>query len=209
MNEELQNILEKVRCMYQKYGIKSITMDDVSRELGISKKTLYQHVADKLDLVQKVMDLEIELRLNEFDSVFCCDKNAIEELVEMHRLVNLSMKEYNPSTDYDLRKYYPDIHKKMFEIRRKRMFENVLNNLKKGKLQEIYRADLNESIIAKLTVVRILQMIDNETIPVLEFTSTDFFSEVLIYHIRGIANENGLKILEENIDKLKNPEKYN
>ena len=54
MNKDLQNIVSNVRVLYQKYGIKSITMDDVARELGISKKTLYQHIKDKTELVEKV-----------------------------------------------------------------------------------------------------------------------------------------------------------
>ena len=62
MSEELKNILQKVRELYMKYGIKSITMDDVALELGISKKTLYQYVTDKDDLVGKFVFNEIELR---------------------------------------------------------------------------------------------------------------------------------------------------
>jgi len=202
MTDELKNILERVRLLYNKYGIKSITMDDVARELGISKKTLYQYVVDKTDLVQKTMQLGYEKHQCEFDAVFCCDKNAIEELIDMHRLVNGTMKEFNPSTDYDLRKYYPEIFRQIQEMRKQRMYQNVLSNLKKGKEQGIYRKELNESVIAKLTIIRIFQMLDNETVTLTEFTSPEFFTEVLIYHIRGIANEKGLNILEQNIHKL-------
>ena len=65
MNEELKNIMLKVRDLYRKYGIKSITMDDVARELGISKKTLYHFVTDKDDLVGKFIDNEILVRKEE------------------------------------------------------------------------------------------------------------------------------------------------
>jgi len=61
MNEELKNILVKVHELYMKYGIKSVTMDDVARELSISKKTLYQYVTDKDDLVGKFIDNEIAI----------------------------------------------------------------------------------------------------------------------------------------------------
>jgi hypothetical protein len=82
------------------------------------------------------------------------------------------------------------------------MYQNVLSNLKKGKEQGIYRKELNETVIAKLTIIRIFQMLDNETVTLTEFTSPEFFTEVLVYHIRGIANEKGLKVLEQNIHKL-------
>ena len=63
MNSEFQNILEKVSALYMKYGIKSITMDDVARELGISKKTLYQFVENKNELVEKVVDYVMHINL--------------------------------------------------------------------------------------------------------------------------------------------------
>ncbi|MBA7563974.1 hypothetical protein ES708_05636 [subsurface metagenome] len=59
-------LIEKARELYYKYGIKSITMDDVAREMGISKKTLYQEVKNKTELVEKVIDFEIEKRTGEF-----------------------------------------------------------------------------------------------------------------------------------------------
>ena len=60
MNEELKNIAKKVNQLFTRYGIKSVTMDDISRELGISKKTLYQHVKDKTELVELIVDNEFE-----------------------------------------------------------------------------------------------------------------------------------------------------
>lgn len=203
MDEELLKILDRVSQLYNKYGIKSITMDDVARELGISKKTLYQYVTDKNDLVSKVIQIDIEKRKLEFDKVFGQDKNAVEELLEMHKMVHGQIKGFNPSTDYDLRKYYPDLYRQMLEVRQNHMYEKVLSNLQKGKNQGLYRKELNQKVIAKLTISRIFQIIDNETVSVTEFTSSEFFTEVLIYHIRGIANENGLKVLEQNIHKLK------
>ena len=107
MNEELENILGKVRELYMKYGIKSITMDDVARELAISKKTLYQYVTDKDDLVGKFIDNEIEIRQVQICKCFRVGYNAIEELFEIAAFMNKLMREQNPATEYDLKKYYP------------------------------------------------------------------------------------------------------
>ena len=204
MNEELKNILERVGCLYQKYGIKSITMDDVARELGISKKTLYQYVTDKTDLVNKVYELEMEKRKCDFEKIHDDSKNAIEDLIEVHRFVYQKMKEYNPSTEYDMRKYYPELNKKIQEQRHKNMYERVLENIKKGKQQGLYRTELNEEIITQITVTRSEISGGIENIGINEFNSPNFFTEIMIYHIRGIANEKGLKVLEENMDKLSN-----
>ncbi len=202
MNDELNNILDKVLALYQKYGIKSITMDDVSRELGISKKTLYQYVTDKTDLVAKVLEHEMNFRKCEFEKINCCGMNAIEELIAVHKFVNDKVKEYNPSTEYDLKKYYPELYHKSHNEKFQRMYESILLNIKKGKEQGLYRQELNEEIIAKLTAMRTEQLTGAEVSMVNEFTSMHFFAEVIIYHIRGIANEKGIKFLEENIHKI-------
>lgn len=203
MNEELKNILEKVRALYIRYGIKSVTMDDVAHQLGISKKTLYQHVLDKNDLVQKVFDLEIDDSCSQFDCSFNNDSNAIEQLFDVHRWVIKRMKEYSPVSDYDLRKYFPDLYRRLEKIRRERMYNFVLSNLRKGKEEGLYRSDIDEEIITKIHVSRIQNTFDSELLTNEEKTSFKVFYEFFVYHIRGIASEQGIKLLEE---KLRNKE---
>jgi AcrR family transcriptional regulator len=200
MNEEFQNILEKVRGLYLKYGIKSITMDDVSRELGISKKTLYQYVCDKTELVAKVLDLD-EYKINcDFDKNERTEKNAILEMIEFYGHVNKMIKDSNPSTIYDLKKYYPELYHHYMDVRRTKMYEKILANIKKGKKQGIYRTDLDESFISKLIVSTAEKIKDADSYNFEELTLPKFFREFFIYHIRGIANAKGIKLLEENIN---------
>jgi AcrR family transcriptional regulator len=203
MEEEFRNILEKVRCLYLKYGIKSITMDDVSRELCISKKTLYQYVTDKSDLVAKVLDLELKRRSYDFNTNGKEFGNAIEELILVNKHVINLLKEYNPSTAYDLKKYYPDLFKKFQEQRLKEMFNWVLNNIKRGKKEGLYRNEHDEHIIAKLFVHRNeVLIIESDTFDLNEFTSNKFISEMIIYHIRGIATEKGIEVLNKNQNNI-------
>jgi TetR/AcrR family transcriptional regulator, cholesterol catabolism regulator len=202
MNEEMKNILLRVRELYMKYGIKSITMDDVAIELGISKKTLYQYVTDKDDLVGKFVDYEIIMRQDEISKCFKPGSNAIEELFEISIFMNRLMKDQNPATDHDLKKYYPHHHYKTVKIRRERIFKYILLNLKKGKEEGLYRGDMNEEIIAKLYISRVESIHLNDLFTVEEFTSIKLFMELLIYHIRGIATEKGIEVLERKIKEL-------
>ena len=199
MNEEFKSILEKVRGLYLKYGIKSITMDDVSRELGISKKTLYQYVCDKTELVAKVLDLDEHKVDCEFENKEGAEKNAIIEMIDIYRNVNKMIKESNPSTVYDLKKYYPELYHHYVDVRRKRMYQSILANIKKGKQQGLYRSDLDESFISKLIVITAEKISDANNDNFEELTSPKFFREFFIYHIRGISNVKGIKMLEENI----------
>jgi len=201
MFPELENILERISCLYRKYGIKSVTMDDVARELGISKKTLYLHFTDKDDLVLQVLNYEGRKRTLEFKKIFDRNLNAIEELLEVNRYMNLMMRDHSTVVDYDLKKYYPEHYSKTQDLRRAKMYESVLNNMKKGKKEGLFRTDLNEEIITKLHVSRIMCMTENPYFSTAELSSPEVFSEVIIYHIRGIANDKGIKILEENLVK--------
>ena len=80
MENEKSNILNRVCSLYNNFGIKSITMDDVSRELGISKKTLYEHFKDKDDLVSQVFEFERKNVLKNLCEAVSSAQNAIHEL---------------------------------------------------------------------------------------------------------------------------------
>jgi hypothetical protein len=202
MNEELKQILIKVRELYMRYGIKSITMDDVATALSISKKTLYKHVTDKDDLVGKIVDQEIEIQQTDSSCILKGNHNAIEELLMVSKMVNHKLKEINPSTEYDLKKYYPHHFQRLVSARRERMYKNIVANIKKGKEEGLYREELNEDVIGKLQVSRIESMMNNEVFSIDEFTSPKFFQEIFIYHIRGIANEKGIELLENKLEKF-------
>jgi len=202
MNEELKNILSKVGCLYKKYGIKSITMDDVSRELGISKKTLYQYVQDKNELVAQVIDLDMEHQITIFNELFCKGLNAVDELFEVNKMVAQMIKNHNPSEEYDLKKYYPDQFQKIHKVRREEVYNHILSNLKKGKQEGLYKSELNEEIIAKVQLMRIENTFDNQIFTEDELLSSKAFLEIFIYHIRGIASDKGIKILEQKLIEL-------
>lgn len=202
MDTELKNILGKVNCLYRKYGIKSVTMDDVARELGMSKKTLYQYVKDKNELVEKTIELELNQNLCVINESLEEQLNAIEELFEVNRCIHQMIKQYNPSMDYDLKKYYPDLYKKAHEVKRKNMYTSVLANITKGKKDGLFREELNEEIIAKLYVSRIEGSMNSEVFTQEEILSSKVHKEIFIYHIRGMANEKGIDYLNKNIHKL-------
>jgi len=202
MNEDLQKILSAVRELYLKYGIKSITMDDVARELCISKKTLYQFVTDKDDLVGKFVDNEISIRKKNIDTCFKPGCNAIEDLFEISLFMNKLMMDHSPATEYDLRKYYPHHYIKIVTSREEGIFNYILLNLKKGKMEGFYRDEINEDIIAKLYLSRFENTRFNDLFTVEDYASLKLFMELLTYHIRGIATKKGIAVFEKKLNEL-------
>ncbi len=202
MNDEFKNILEKIYRLFQKYGIKSVTMDDIAKELGISKKTLYLHVKDKKELVQKIAELKIIYAEKHNKEIYEKKLNAIDELLHVYKFLNLMLKDHNPSMMFDLRKYYPEIYERMQEVRRNQIFNGIKNNLVKGRKEEFYRKDFDDEIISKLHVFRIENLVDSNLFNSADFESGKLFRELFTYHIRGIASEKGIKYFEKKSKKF-------
>lgn len=198
MNDELKSILERVGNLYMRYGIKSVTMDDVARELGISKKTLYQYVSDKADLVEKFYNTEFA----KIKELFCQIKkrniNAIEQLLEVYKLLMHMLKTYSHTTEYDLKKYYPELSSSIHGIKRDTMYKALFDNMIKGKKEGLFREDFDEEIIARIMVTRFECLPESTLFNITEFTSSHFISQLFIYHIHGIASEKGMEVFEKN-----------
>lgn len=192
MENELKQIIIKVRDLYHKYGIKSMTMDDVSKELGISKKTLYQYVQNKDELVTKVCEVNQDEIDGYFEKIKSKNLNAIQSLMWVNKLILKLLKEHNHSIEYDLRKYHPEVFFKLRVEGSKRMFESVLSNIIQGKKEGLYRKNVDENIITKLYVSRIENLTGGDLITREDMMNPDFTFQIMEYHIRGIANEKGI-----------------
>jgi len=166
-------------------------MDDVAKHLCISKKTLYEHFADKEDLVRNIVLLDNINRNKFFNEIKSKNLNAIEELFEIYGMINTMFRDYNASMEYDIRKYYPDLYSKVKEIRRKKMYDTMYNNMIKGKKEGLYRKELNSKIISRLLLFRVEYLFDNDIFTMEELSSVKVFNEVFIYHMQGIMSENG------------------
>ena len=204
MNEEFESFIARVTELYYQYGIKSVTMDDVARELGMSKKTLYKYVANKDELVEYCVDNLVQKRDCAFREIEKEAMNAIEELFLVNEHVVNMLKNYNPSTEYDLKKYYPHLYEKLRKFRRENMYEAVKNNIIKGKQENLYRKNLDEDIISRVHVSRIENSFANEMFGIEELTSWKFIREMFIYHVHGIANEKGITFFYEKLKEFEN-----
>ncbi len=195
--EVKSRILEKAMFLFLRYGIESITMDDIARELGISKKTLYQYVENKADLIEKIIGEYIE---NEKTAIAACHtnaKDAIEELLLIAKYVTMILREMSPSIAYDLKKYYRQSRDAMEKFNHAHIYNVIRQNIEDGKAQGIYREDVNADIVAKLYVGKTSLVVDEELFPLRDYNKENLFREYINYHIHGIASPKGLTLLEK------------
>lgn len=190
-------IIEKATEMYMKFGFKSVTMDDIATEMGISKKTIYQHFSNKHELVDATT-------MNIFDTVSCgindirqMGKNSIEEIFIIRSFIVQHMNNDTSSPFYQLQKFFP----KIFSCLRKKQLETVntcmSDNLKKGIDNGLYRKDINVDFISRIYFTGLMGIKDNEIFPPNKFNGVELTKQFMEYHLRGIVTKKGAEILEE------------
>ena len=135
-----KKILNAAENLFMKYGVRSISMDDISRHLSVSKKTLYQHFADKEDIVSMACQAHIDAMANQFNEIKDTSKNAIEELAQISVCLKQTMEDTNPSLLFDLQKFHPKAWSVWINHKHNFIRESVIRNLKQGIQEGYYRA---------------------------------------------------------------------
>ena len=204
MNEKAKDIVSKVAAMYLEYGIRGVTMDDVAHKLGISKKTLYEYFNDKKALVSAVLENAREEWEERFASNKSEDLSAIDELLHFYEMQVKMIKNNKPAFIYDLKKYYPEVFKQFHSIKQNLILDNFGKNMIKGKEEGLYRQDINVEIIAKLNLMRFEGIMDSDLFSMEDFVTPDLFTEIFKYHIYGIVNEKGRKLIDSKFNNNAN-----
>ena len=189
---ELEDIIKSTSTLFLKYGIRSVTMDDVAKSLSISKKTLYQYVDDKTDLVEK----SVVFISNMFDTSHYNkseNKNVVEKYIDLYKEISSIIKENNHSFEYDLKKYYPQLFQSMKDGRRKVVMTKMTKDMEDGIEQGFFRSDLSIKKIVILHIIRIESLKDNELLQKYNYTLVDIIDEMFNYHFHAIATQKGIK----------------
>ena len=193
----MDNLLENISVLFKKYGVKSVTMDDIAVESGISKKTLYQHLKNKDEVIDKVATYEFNKEIVELDKLYKEHKHAIDQLYSISKFIIKSNLFLNPSLIYSMEKYYHQTWEESINKRKEFILNLIDKNFQKGVKQGIYRRDINLSIIklfySFLLNIKSVEFFNDRT----RANFDDTFNTIFTYHIRGIANHEGIEYLEK------------
>lgn len=203
MEEKQLEIITQALGVFMQYGIKSVTMDDMSRHLGISKKTLYKFVKDKNDLVRQTLDLQSDVERRVIEDIQSKGLNAIDEMYEIGQFISSLLKGIHPAIHYDLEKYHAEIFQECMKVHHSNIYTSMIRNLKKGLKEKVYRKDLNADVITKIYLKKIDVVFDAEIFPTSEISFEEVYAILFRYHIRGIASKKGIEYLEKKEKKKK------
>jgi len=198
-----ENIIKKSAELHFKYGIKNVTMDQLAKELGISKKTIYQYFDNKNDLVKQTVDYIFDQIQSKIDEICTMKLNPYEELLRVKKIIKEMLQKSEVSPHYQLKKYYPEIAKSLEDRKFKSVMECLDHNLKKGIKAGYYKENLDKEFIKRMYFVNTLSLNNPELFPPELFDrqkTTDLFFSMFI---SGISTKKGRKKLKEIMNNFK------
>lgn len=196
-----ETILQKANEMYMTLGYKSVTMDDIAAELGISKKTIYQHYANKNELVEASTLYLFEKISKGVDQICELGQNSIEEIFTIRTFLMKNLNNESTSPFYQLQKFFP----KTFACLRARQFEKMhgcmIENLHKGIRDGLYRPDIDIDFISRIYFTGLTGTKDPDIFPTDTYEVNAVTKQFLEYHLRAIVTQKGLVTLQIALEK--------
>lgn len=195
--EVKERILDTALKMFRTYGMKSVTMFDIARDCGISKKTVYEHFTDKQGLVKESMQFMLDEQLETYRVCQESAQNAIEELINGLKSIEWLAKTVNPVMLYEVEKYHPETWKAVQDFKQDGVLRNIKENLKRGIAEGLYRNDLKIDIVSRMRQLQLESAFDPAQYPADQYNLHEVMYQVSAHYILGIATLKGHKLVNQ------------
>lgn len=188
-------IKEKADELYRRYGIKSVTMDEIASQLGVSKKTIYHSFKDKNELVDAVIEEMLE------HHKVCCRTsrnkaiNAVQEVYLGMESLQEMLDNMNPSILFDIERGHPQTFKKFKEFKYNFLFELMKSNIERGKREGLYREEINAELICKVRIETIMLAFNEEIFPKHQYSLVYIQQQLIEYFLYAMVTPKGYKLI--------------
>ena len=181
--------------MFMKWGIRSVSMDDIANGIGASKKTLYQYFSDKDELVDAV----VEQIVAENQYVCDCDRmeaaNAVEEVFKAMDMVEMMFRNLNPSILYDLQKYHPKAFARFLKHKNDYLYSVIHSNLERGIAEEFYRDDIHVDLLSRFRVESMMLFFNPDFLGKHKMNFAEVQQKIMEHFLFGVASLKGHKLI--------------
>ncbi len=195
--EPQERIVNKAHELFMRYGIRSISMDEVANHLGISKKTIYQFYTDKDALVEGVIDIEICNSQSECTQHRQKSENAIQEVFMAVDMMLEVVSKINPTVLYDLEKYHPTAFKKHTEFKNKFLYTIIRENLDWGKKEGLYREEIQTDFLARFRLASMFLIFNQDLLPLGKHSFASAITEMTDNFLYGLVTIKGQKLIHK------------
>lgn len=176
-------------------------MEDVARQTGISKKTLYANFNNKEHLLQTIVEAFLLDHTKQVEDIRQQATNALEEYYQISLHVLRTFSEIEPRAFAEMKKYHQPIWKILTEYQKSTVAEKIKHNMLRGIQEGIYRDCMNVTLISRLYALSINNIINKEMFPEKEFPFEKIYKDFFVYHASGICNEKGKELLNQIVNR--------
>ena len=199
-----QRIQENSHDLFMRYGIRSVSMDDIATHLGMSKKTLYQYFSDKDELVEAVLADEISRGQKDCMQCFENSKDAVEEIFLTMEHITEQFRNMNPMVLYDLQKFYFASFQRFLKYKNEFLFDVIKKNMERGIREELFRPEINVDVLSKFRLESIMLAFNMDVFPPRKYNLADVTREIIEHYLYGLSTLKGYKlILKYNEQRIK------
>lgn len=181
--------------LIMKYGIRSVSMDDIANTLGISKKTIYQYYVDKDELIDAIVEAELEDNQCRCNYDRAAAHNAVEELFKVKQQIREVFSNMNPSVLYDMQKYHPKAFARFLKHKNDFLYSVIKSNLEKGIAEELYRPDINVDIITRFRLESMMMPFNPDFFSKHKHSLLEVEEQLLEHFLFGVVSLKGYKLL--------------
>lgn len=194
-------ILNKATDLFLNFGFKSVTMDQIANEIGISKKTIYNFFENKKHLVNVVTNGMFASITSGIKQIKKESLDPISELFDIKLFLIKILKGERTTPLYQLRKFYPETHKEITQKQFDFMTKSAIESLKSGVKLGLFRKDIDIDLISRLYFNGMIGIKDQDIFPAEKYEPTFLMLKYIEYHLRAIVTEKGLKKLNSFLKK--------
>ena len=195
--EPKERILVRAHELFNKYGIRSVSMDDIAAALGMSKKTLYQYFVDKEELVNAVISGVLDQNRGQCMADQKSAENPIHEFFLAFDMIQETFAEMNPSILYDMEKYHPSAFKKFWEFKYTFLYGVIKANLEKGIAEELYRSGIDADVITRLRIESVMLPFNSDVYPNNRTHLIHIEQQLFEHFVYGLATVKGQKLIQK------------
>ncbi|MEN9363887.1 MAG: hypothetical protein RI903_1196 [Bacteroidota bacterium] len=187
-------ILEKGTELFFRYGVKTVTMDAIATDLGISKKTIYQHFPDKDTIVFEVVKTFTEQDLEKWAELDRLYPNVIEKMFKSFEMVKDMLVQMNPRLLFEIQKYFPTAYQLFVQHGEKCIHENLIADFKKGAQFGYFRNDIDFELLARLRMAEVDLAFNPDFYPNNKLSLYETQLTLMDIFMRGILTDKGLTL---------------
>lgn len=200
----IERIIQGGEELFMQAGIKSVTMDDIAKHLGMSKKTIYQFFGDKNELVLALVKKKLVEDECQMQSIIQSSTNVIEEMINMMKCSEEIFSRINPIVIHDMQKYHPDAWIEFQKFKADVLVKTLEELLKKGIQQGFVRNDLDVKILAKMRVNQVEMGFNTTIFPVSQFSAWKVQYQLMEHFNYGICTLQGHELLDQHKNAVHN-----